>query len=60
MYDIVDVYSVHLSEHVHYAQNPIITFKIGFHYTLVKGLQLCVPVFFTLLFPFISSSLWRP
>ena len=33
MYDIVDVCSVHLSEH--FASNPIITLKIVFHYTSV-------------------------
>ena len=30
MYDVIDVCSVHLSEHVHYAWNPTITLKIGF------------------------------
>ena len=38
MYDVVEACPVHPSEYVHYAWIPVITFKIGFHYT--KGWEL--------------------
>ena len=35
MHDVLDACSVHSSDHVHYASNPAITLRTGFHYFLV-------------------------